>query len=247
MHRYRIIIAYDGTNYAGWQVQETGLAIQPVVQKALETILRHPVDLTGSGRTDAGVHALGQTAHFDSPLTLDPRRICFSLNALLPTDIRVIDLEPTESTFHARYSAISKIYHYHMHLGKTHDPFQRLYQYHILGAFDRKRLKEAAKEFLGTHDFTSFANQAHRGSASHDPVRTLTRLDVAEEGDSLRLEFEADGFLYKMVRNITGTLVDVAQGRFGVEEIAAMLKAKDRRKAGSAAPPHGLFLMRVNY
>lgn len=247
MSRYKILISYDGTNYSGWQVQGNGLAIQPLVQKALETILRHPIDLTGSGRTDAGVHALGQTAHFDTPVDFDPHRLLISLNALLPPDIRIHKADLVLSNFHARYSAFSKIYHYHLHLSRVSDPFTRLYRYHAGPNLDMERIKTAIPHLLGIHDFTSFANEAHRGSASRDPIRNLSRLDVIEQRGGVRLEFEADGFLYKMVRNITGTLIDIGAKRIEPHAIPAIFEAKNRSAAGWAAPAHALFLMEVKY
>lgn len=247
MQRYKLIISYDGTDFSGWQVQSNAKAIQPLIQKALETSLRHPIDLTGSGRTDAGVHAMGQTAHFDSEVDFVQEKLLLSMNALLPKEIRIHAIEKVMPDFHARYSALSKVYHYHLHLHPISDPFFRLYRYRPQVPIDVKLLKEAIPHFLGTHDFTSFANEAYRGSASHDPVRTLVRLDAIDQDGGLRLEFEADGFLYKMVRNITGTLLDVGAKKIRPEEIPAILQVKDRRKAGMAAPPHGLFLMHVRY
>lgn len=245
MPRYKLTLAYDGTRYLGWQVQESGDSIQSLVQKALETALRHKVQLTGSGRTDAGVHARGQTAHFDSPLPIDLSRLRISLNALLPEDIRIFQIDPVPETFHARYSARSKIYHYHLHLDRVADPFSRLYRAQVFVPIDLERLKKAARLFVGTHDFAAFAN--HKETKSDDTIRTLYRLDVVEQKGGVRLEYEGDGFLYKMVRNITGTLLDIAAGRFEPEEAASMIASKDRRKAGAAAPPQGLFLMEVLY
>ncbi len=245
--RYKLTMAYDGTAYCGWQVQDTGQSIQSLVQKALQTILRHSVDLTGSGRTDAGVHAQGQTAHFDTEKPLSVSKLRLSLNALLPPDIRILCIEEVPFDFHARYSASAKEYHYHLHLEPVFDPFTRLYRHHFFNPCDLTRVREGASHFLGTHDFFSFANQAHRGCASRDSVRTLFRLDVVGQEGGARLEFEGDGFLYKMVRNLTGFLLDIGAGKRTVSEIAPLLAAKDRRQASMAAPAHGLFLMRVLY
>lgn len=246
--RYKIIISYDGTLYAGWQVQKTGVAIQPCIQKALATILRTPTDLTGSGRTDSGVHALGQVAHFDTNLPIeDPHKFLVSLNALLPPDIQVQELSSVEPEFHARYKATGKIYHYHLHLDPVTNPFTRLYRAQIFGSFCIKKLQEAIPYFLGTHDFTAFTHQAHKGTASHDPIRTIERLDVLPEEGGIRLEFEADGFLYKMVRNIVGTLSDTAQGKMNPDTIPSIFASQDRKQAGSCAPAHGLFLIKVKY
>jgi tRNA pseudouridine38-40 synthase len=245
--RYKLLIAYDGTHYSGWQVQKGQTSIQALIQAALQTALRHPLDLTGSGRTDAGVHALGQTAHFDTEEFFEHALLRASLNALLPADIRIKDIVPVAPDFHARYSAKSKIYHYHLHLDHVLDPFQRLYRYQFRAKLDLDLLKKAALLFLGTHDFTSFANEKASKTASHDPIRTITRLDVIEEKGGIRLEFEGDGFLYKMVRNITGTLLDAATKKISLDAIPKIFEAKDRRTAGSAAPPQGLFLVEVLY
>lgn len=247
MNRYKILISYDGTNYAGWQVQKNGIAIQPLIQKGIETILRHPILLSASGRTDTGVHALGQVAHFDTDQDLSSRRFLYALNALLPSDIRIHHLEMVPSTFHSRYSALSKVYHYHLHLDAMADPFKRLYSHHVLFPCNLNLLVEACSFFLGTHDFTSFANNATQGAASLDPIRTMLRLDVVPENGGVRLEFEADGFLYRMVRNITGTLLEVARLRLNPEDIPKIIQAKSREKAGRIAPALGLFLMEVKY
>lgn len=241
--RYKLTIAYDGTKYAGWQVQENAQSIQPLIQYALETVLRHPTDLTGSSRTDAGVHALEQIAHFDTEVVFEPKKLLLSINALIPTDIRILSVEPVDNDFHARYSASSKIYHYHLYLDPVADPFKKLYCHQVFGNFDLEALKEAAKQFLGTHDFTSFANT--KEGPEKDAVRTLYRLDIVPEKGGLRLEFEGDGFLYKMVRNITGTLLDVAAGRLKPADIPEIFAARDRKRGGFAAPPQGLFLVKV--
>lgn len=247
MARYKLTLSYDGTNYCGWQVQAQKTSIQALVQRALQTALRHPLDLTGSGRTDSGVHAKGQTAHFDTPIPITPLKLRLSLNALLPPDIRILLIEPASPTFHARYSAQSKIYHYYLHLDRIQDPFTRLYRTPIFKRLDLPLLCEAANQFLGTHDFTSFANEPQRGSVAHDPIRTLTRLDAIAIPQGIRLEFQADGFLYKMVRNIAGTLLECAAGKIPPSQIPLILAAKDRRKAFATAPPQGLFLIEVIY
>lgn len=245
--KYKLLLAYDGTSYGGWQSQHNAPSIQGQLKKALETLLRTAVHPVASGRTDSGVHALGQVAHIDCPEILDKGKTLYSLNALLSPDIRVLALEKVPPHFHARYSAMSKVYHYHIYLGKILDPLRRRYLTHISYKIDLNLLTKASHHFLGTHDFTSFANEAHRGSASHDPVRTLQRLDIVRTGEEMRLEFEGDGFLYKMVRNIVGTLLDVASFKIPLEDIPAIFAAKDRRKAGRCAPPEGLFLMEVRY
>ena len=241
--RYKLVIAYDGTLYSGWQVQKNAQSIQPLIQQALQTVLRHPLGLTGSGRTDAGVHARGQTAHFDTDEAVHLSRLQSSLNALLPPDIRILSLAPVAPDFHARYSATAKIYHYHLHLDPVADPFTRLYCHHVFGPFDLQMLETAARQFIGTHDFTSFSNV--KEVAQTDTVRTLTRIDAVQQPGGIRLEFEGDGFLYKMVRNITGTLLEAAASK--PVDIDQIFAAKDRRQAGPAAPAQGLFLVEVKY
>jgi len=245
--RHQLIIAYDGTSFGGWQTQKNSVAIQALIEKALATVLREPVSLFGSGRTDAGVHALGQSAHFDTTASFELKRLLLSLNALLPPEIRLLDVQVVPEHFHARYDAIGKIYHYRIHLHDTPDPFKRLYSYKLPYPIDLNLLHQGTAFFLGTRDFTSFANEAHEGSASKNAVRTLKRLDLIEEQGGIRLEFEGDGFLYKMVRNITGTLLDIARGKYSIDSIPAMFAAKDRKQAGSTAPALGLCLMQVLY
>lgn len=247
MKKYKLILAYDGTHYGGWQIQPNCTSIQALVQNALKTVLRTPVTVIGSGRTDAGVHALAQTAHFCCDLPLNLSKLQTSLNGILPSDIRIRSVEDVPFQFHARYSATSKIYRYHLHLEKAVNPFKRLYSVHIPYPIDRSLLKEAASYFIGTHDFTSFSNQGDRGAAGRDPVRTITRLDVIEEDGGIYLEFEGDGFLYKMVRNITGTLLDVCKGKIDLSALPKIFEAKAREQAASAAPAHGLFLVSVHY
>jgi tRNA pseudouridine38-40 synthase len=246
--KYKLTISYDGTQYSGWQVQtEKVLSIQSLIQKALELLLREKISLIGSGRTDAGVHALAQVAHFSTSSSFEDRKLLHSLNSILPKDIRIEKIESVDSHFHARYSALGKTYHYHLHLGPTLNPFQRLYALHIRYPLDIPLLKQAAKCFLGTHDFSSFANDAKRGSAAKNAIRTLYRLDIFQEKDSLRMEFEGTGFLYKMVRNIVGTLLEIARGKMKLEDLPHLFFSKDRRQAPQAAPALGLFLVKVNY
>ena len=248
MHCYKLTLSYIGTHYSGWQVQTNALSIQHVLQEALKVILRgEEVIVIGSGRTDAGVHAVGQVAHFKSPQELNTQKLLHSLNGLLPLDIRVFKVEKVPLDFHSQRSAIGKEYHYHLYTERVMDPFRRPYCWHLLREIDGALLKNAASVFVGTHDFTSFANEAYAGAAARNPVRTLYRLDCVSISNGYRLEFEGNGFLYKMVRNIVGTLVDVASKKMALEDIAVIFEAKDRKRASQAAPPQGLFLMRVAY
>lgn len=247
MRTVRMRVAYDGTRYCGWQVQPNGESIQSILQGILTPILREEIEVVGSGRTDAGVHALGQVAHFRCSTPVELHRLHHSLNKLLPSDIRIFEMVETDSDFHARFGAKSKCYHYHLWLDPVQLPFRRNYSYHIRSQFDLEAVREAARYLVGEHDFTSFANEPGAGSVSRDPVRHLMRLDIVEEEGGVRLEFEGNGFLYKMVRNIVGTLCEVGRGKRTPEDIVRILSARDRRVAGQAAPAHGLFLAHVTY
>ena len=244
---YKLTIAYVGTEYCGWQVQPNAISIQTLIEDALNTILQKKVNIVGSGRTDAGVHALGQVAHFYWEGSLNLAKIRFSLNCLLPKDIRIISVELPSQPFHAQHYAVSKVYRYHLFIKKVLCPFRRFFVWHIPNDFDIEKLNFATQHFLGTHDFTSFTNEAHKGVAAKDPIRTLYRIDINKEGGEVTVEFEGDGFLYKMVRNIVGTLVNCAIGKKDPNEIPAIFHAKDRKKGCMSAPPQGLFLVKVNY
>lgn len=246
-YNFKLTIAYDGTGYCGWQIQPNGIAIQEVIKNKIAIILRSPVTVIGSGRTDSGVHAQGQVAHFHFSEPLDLYRFQNSLNSLLPPDIRILEISEAPLKFHAQHSAISKTYHYHLHLEKVSTPFTRLYSLYVREKINLDLLKEAVRYFLGTHNFTSFANEAHKGSAAQDAVRTMYRLDVIEEIGGVRLELEADGFLYKMVRNIVGVLLEVSSHKRPLNDIPLIFEACDRKRSGQAAPPQGLFLMQVDY
>ena len=242
--RYKLKISYDGSCYGGWQVQPNAISIQQLIQNALQIALRSPIDLTGSSRTDAGVHALGQIAHFSSA-DCDPKRLLASLNGLLPKDIRILSIEPVDEAFHARYSATSKTYHYHIDTAPWPSPFTRTYSMHVPFPLNTSLIQKAKDYLIGTHDFSAFACEAHSGNAARNPIRTLTRIAIIQDGSKMRMEFEANGFLYKMVRSLVGTLLDVGSGKTSPEEIPHILNSKDRRRAGPCAPPHGLFLVNI--
>lgn len=244
---YKLTIAYDGTAYSGWQIQPHAHSIQERIRKAIGIILREDVKLIGAGRTDAGVHACGQIAHFKFHKEIPLKRFLASLNGLLPHDIRVLCIESVPIDFHAQYSAKGKIYHYHLWLDPILLPTKRFYTHHVTGEFNLSLLEEGANQFVGQKDFTSFANSAAEGSASRGAIRHLKRLQIVPQEGGVRLEFEGDGFLYKMVRNIVGTLLEVASTRRPVDQIPEIFAQKDRKKAGKTAPAQGLFLMRVIY
>lgn len=247
MRKYKMTISYDGTAYFGWQTQKNVLSIQCVIQSALKTVLRENIAVTGAGRTDSKVHALGQTAHFVTADKININKICYALNCILPKDIRIIKIEEVDMSFHARYSAKAKIYRYYICKKNVQDPFSRLYSYKPGKEINMEILRKAASCFLGTHDFSSFANKQNEGCAITKPIKTIYRLDVFENESSIILEFEGNGFLYKMIRNIAGTLIDAASKTIAPESIGKILSSKDRKKASAPAPAHGLFLMRILY
>jgi len=246
-YKYILTIAYDGTNYFGWQIQKEKITIQETLQKALKIVLKEKVNLIGAGRTDAKVHALKQVAHFISSKLLDLKKILHSLNCILPDDIKITSIKKADKSFHARYSAKSKVYRYYILKKDSHDPFLRNYAYKFFKKIDIKLLKKAIKYLIGTHNFSSFANKQNEGSAKIKPIKTIYHINLQETENNLILEFEADGFLYKMVRNIVGTLLEVACRKKSLQDLKDIIKAKDRKKASSPVPGHGLFLVKVNY
>ena len=241
----KMVLAYDGSRYQGWQRQKAGETIQQSVEERLRMILQEPVSVIASGRTDAGVHALGQVCHFRTASRLGPDVIGKGLNAMLPEDILVREINQVSSEFHARYSAKGKVYDYRILNCEARDPFQRQYAWHIRTPLDVTEMSRCLSTLTGTHDFSSFRSS---GSGNINPVRTMCRAEIGpKEGGRLRVTLEADGFLRHMVRNIVGTVVEVGLGRIDLSGFVAILVARDRRKAGSKAPPQGLFLVEVRY
>lgn len=245
--KYKMTISYDGSNYFGWQIQKNKISIQETIQNALKTILKEPISITGAGRTDAKVHSLGQVAHFTYEKEIDINKVMYSLNCILPKDIRIMKIEKVDNTFHARYSVKSKLYRYYICKTPLQDPTTRFYSYKPPVTFDIDLLKKATTYFLGTQNFSSFANKQNEGSALKKPIKTIFRLDVLEDENNIILEFEGDGFLYKMVRNIVGTLLDVASKKIPLESLEKIINSKDRKNASSPVPGHGLFLMQIFY
>src|SRR5213596_4147401 len=244
--RLKLIISYDGTPFSGWQSQSHRNTVQDLVERAFERVLGKMVRVHGAGRTDAGVHALAQCAHVDlSDKLLAATRWVEALNALLPPTIRVLRCQYVSNDFHARLSAKGKIYRYRIWLAPVLPPFEYRRTWHIARPIDFKILKRAAKHFVGTHDFAGFA--ANRGKPEKSTIRTIYSLRVRQGGSCLAIEFDGDGFLYKMVRLIVGSLVKCALGKMRIEDVIARLESGQLGPARFAAPAEGLFLIRVRY
>jgi tRNA pseudouridine38-40 synthase len=244
MRNIKLVIAYDGTEFSGWQRQADRRTVQQVVEEALGQLTGVEPSSNASGRTDAGVHAVGQVVNFLTESRHPPGVFVKALNAMLPPDVRVKGAWEMPEAFHATLDAKTKLYRYVIDNGAIADPLQLRYAYHVYQRLDTDAMNRAGAALKGRHDFHSFeTNWPNRTSS----VRTVTHLAVSRMGDLVWIDIEADGFLYNMVRSITGTLVLVGRGRRPEGWVAEALAAEDRAAAGPTAPPQGLFLVRVNY
>lgn len=248
MPKFKLTLAYDGTAYHGWQSQQSGRGVADRVEAALARLFPGAPKLVSSSRTDTGVHAMGLVAHFEIPpdeLRMPVRQLALAINSGLPDDIRVVAATRASATFNARFDATAKQYRYTVWNHPAANPLLRHRSWHVAPPLDLAAMKAAAALFVGRHDFRSFT--AKRPGVLGDSTRTLTRCEVTRRGSEITILLEGEGFLYKMCRGITGTLVQVGQGKFPPSEITAMLLHRDRRKAGVNAPAHGLVLWKVSY
>ncbi len=241
---YKLTMAYDGTNYHGWQVQKNGITVQEVLEGLLEKVFGKPTAVTGCSRTDAGVHAKSYVCSFSGETTIPCEKIPFVLNTMLPDDIRAYKCECVDDDFNARFRTVSKAYEYKILNRCFNDPLLRNYVWHYPIKLDVDKMQIAAEIIRGKHDFASFCAA---GSSVKTTVRNLMELTVYKENDVVTIRAKADGFLYNMVRIITGTLVYVGNGKLCAEDISELIKKKDRRLLGITAPPQGLSLVEVNY
>lgn len=244
MQTIKLTLEYDGTDYVGWQVQLNGPSIQGKLEEALGVLLKQPVRVVGAGRTDAGVHALGQVASFLSPLDLPLRAYVAGLSSLLPRDIAVVAAEQRPEGFDARRAARGKIYRYRIVNRPWRSPVERRQAWEIFRPLDDAAMRAAAPALLGRHDFSAFRASDCQASTT---VREVRRLEVRREGEIVTVEIEATAFLKHMVRNIVGTLVEVGTGRRAADSLAELLASGDRDRAGVTAPAHGLCLVEVFY
>ncbi len=246
--KLKLIIAYHGGNYQGWQTQKIGTGVQSVIEARLKKFFPNAGSLHGSSRTDTGVHALGMAAHLEMPadsLVMQPRKIRLALNANLPSDIRIVSATRVPLRFHAQFDAKGKQYQYRIWNHASMNPLLTDLAWHVPVKLDLKQMQEASRHFLGERDFQSVAS--NRKYAYENTVRTLNRCDVRKQGDEIKVIIEGDGFLYKMCRGIVGTLAAVGKGKWKAEDVPALLTEKNRSVAGMNAPACGLTLHKVFY
>ncbi len=244
MRRVLLVVQYDGTDYHGFQRQPELPTVQQTLERALGELLGEQVSITGAGRTDAGVHAVGQTATFETDRPIPTERIVPALNAILPATVGVVSAEDVPLDFHPRFDAVGKLYGYRILSRVLPSPFIGRYAWHLPTPLDVGAMQEAGGRLIGRHDFVAFSSS---GSSVQDTVRTLSRLDVWRDGELIEVRVEADGFLYMMARRIVGTLVEVGRGRRSVEEVGLIVESRDRTRVPAIAPPQGLSLIKVIY
>lgn len=242
--RVRLTVAYDGTNYHGWQVQNNGITIESELNRCLSDLLKEDIQVIGASRTDSGVHALGNIAVFDTASRMPAEKISYALNQRLPEDIRIQRSEEVAPDWHPRYVTSRKTYEYRIYRGEFPMPVKRLYALFSYRSFDVEKMQQAARYLVGEHDFKSFCQV---GAQVESTVRTLYSVTVEEQGSDLVIRVCGNGFLYNMVRIIAGTLMDVGQGKNAPEEMQDILEAKNRSAAGPTAPAHGLMLMKYEF
>ena len=242
--RILLKIRYNGASFVGWQVQKNGRSVQETMQDALEKIYGSRPNVTGCSRTDSGVHALEYCLCYDQPKEIELRRILPALNSVLPESISVRSCHGVEDTFHPRYHAVGKEYIYRFYDGYAPDPFKDGFAYHEKQVLNVEQMNEAAKHFVGTHDFAAFMSV---GSKIEDTVRTIYYAEVFREGEEIIFKVAGNGFLYNMVRIMAGTLLFVALGRINADDMPEIIEQKDRSACGKTMPAYGLYLNRVFY
>jgi tRNA pseudouridine38-40 synthase len=247
MRNFKLTLEYDGTGFNGWQTQSQGeRTVQNELEKVLCKVFKAKVPATASGRTDAGVHALGQVVHFKTETRMKPAEVQRALNALLPSDIVVLNVKEVDPDFHAQYSVKSKTYRYTILNRSFPSALHRNHCHFYPHPLNVSRMRDGAKALIGRKDFKSF-EASDPARAKHTTVRTVKRIVIRQDGPWITVDIEADGFLYKMVRNIVGTLLETGRGRLAKGEVRRILKNRDRTKAGETAVPQGLCLLAVKY
>lgn len=244
MKRVKLTVAYDGTNYCGWQVQPNGITVQEVLNQCLSEFTGENIETIGASRTDAGVHALGNVAVFDTEMRMPGDKFSFALNQRLPEDIRIQKSEEVDADFHPLYVKSQKTYEYRILNCRFPIPTERFYSHFTYIPLDVDKMKEAASYLIGEHDFKSFCGT---GAQVKTTVRTVKEIQIEKSRDRITIRITGEGFLYNMVRIIAGTLMDIGGGLYPPEKMKEILEAKDRKKAGPTAPARGLTLMKIQY
>lgn len=244
MKRVKLVVAYDGTNYCGWQIQQNGITVEEVLNRTISELVGEPIAVIGASRTDSGVHAMGNVAVFDTESRIPAEKMSFALNQRLPEDIRIQASCEVEADWHPRYCDTRKTYEYRILNRRFAIPTQRLYSHFFYYPLDVEKMQQAADYLVGEHDFKSFCSTR---TQVENTVRTIYFLRVVKEGDMIRIQINGNGFLYNMVRIIVGTLLKVGTGMYPPEHVKEILEAKDRRLAGPKAEARGLTLMEIEY
>ena len=245
LKNYKITIQYDGSRYKGWQVQKSmDMTIQGKIQDVLSAMTGQEIEVIGSGRTDAGVHALGQVANFHIPEHFIKEEVLEYLNHYLPADIAVLDITEVDERFHARYHAMSKTYMYRIHTSRIPNVFERKYTYTYTEPLDIRAMREAAGYMIGTHDFMAFCGNKKMKKST---VRTVTAIDILEKENEIQISYTGDGFLQNMIRIMTGTLIEIGNGTKKPSDVPRILESKVRENAGYTVPAEGLILKSVKY
>lgn len=244
MKRVKLVVAYDGTNYKGWQLQPNGVTIEEVLNRALTELLKEPITVIGASRTDSGVHARGNVAVFDTENRMPADKICFALNQRLPEDIRIQSSEEVPADWHPRKANCTKTYEYKILNRKIAMPLERLYSHFCYVPLDVEKMRQAAQHIIGEHDFKSFCTVR---TQAEETVRTVYSLDIDREDDMIIIRISGSGFLYNMVRIIAGTLMKVGMGVYPPEHVAEIIEARDRQQAGQTALAKGLTLVSLEY
>ena len=243
MKRIGLVVAYDGTNYCGWQTQPNGITVQGILNDTLSELLGEKIETIGASRTDAGVHAMGNVAVFDTDTRIPGEKISYALNQRLPEDIRIVKVELAKNGFHARKSAKGKKYEYYIDCREKPDVFSRRYCYHYPEKLDIEAMRDATRYLIGPKNFTSFTDDKE----CKDPVRKITNIKIVRSGEKVRITYYGTGFLYHMVRILTGTLLEIGAGKRDASMLPVVIAAEDRSLAGFLAPARGLFLRKVYY
>ncbi len=242
--RYLITVEYLGKNYAGWQSQKNATGVADVLNEKLSELFKQKINVDGSGRTDAGVHAMGQMAHFDAEPVIPPSRLAMAINTMLPTDVRVLQATAVADDFHARFDAVEKTYVYKMYVSRILSPLRADTHAQVIPPIDFGKMERGVQHLIGTHDFIAFSSSGRSGETT---VRTISDATITMDGDEITFSVTGDGFLYNMVRIIVGTLVFMGKGKIPETAIQDMLATGNRRLGGKTYAPQGLYLKQVKY